>query len=225
MGTDHLGRDVLSRFLEGGRTILIVSLVGLALSYVVAIPLGLISGYRGRLFDLFSQRGSEILVAFPPLVALLILFTGLGNHVWVVVVGIILVTAPRVALIVRAATREVRVSGYVERAEARGEGVPAIVFREILPNIWTPILADFGTRLAATVAFIAGLTFLGFGPAPPAADWGVMVSENRAVMTVQPWAVVFPVLILVVLTLSLTLVGDSLSRGAARISDVKDRTT
>src|SRR5262249_5842644 len=118
LGTDYLGRDVLSRLLLGGRTILVVSLIGIALSYLIAIPVGLLAGYRGGVFDFLTQRGWEILIAFPALIVVLLLFAGAGNHLWVVVVGLIIVTVPRVALIIRSATSEVRVRGFVERAEA-----------------------------------------------------------------------------------------------------------
>ncbi|MGH9318276.1 MAG: ABC transporter permease [Vicinamibacteria bacterium] len=222
MGTDVLGRDALSRFLHGGDTVIVLSFLSTALGYIGGISIGLISGYnRGRL-DLVLMRVIDVALAFPSLILVLVLVAGLGPQLWLVVVGIAFTHMPRVARVVRGATQEVTVRSFVELAEARGERMPAILSREILPNIWTPILADFGIRLSTSVILIASLSFLGFGLQPPAADWALMVNENRPALTLQPYAVVFPVIAIGLLTIAVNLAADAFARAAGRSLDRRE---
>jgi peptide/nickel transport system permease protein len=120
-----------------------------------------------------------------------------------------LVQMPGISRIVRAATLEVSVRGYVEAAVARGERVPAILGREILPNITAPVVADFGLRFTYAIIIIASMNFLGLGLTPPAADWGLMVAENRQFIALNLWAVLAPAIMLAVLTVAVNLVGDA----------------
>jgi peptide/nickel transport system permease protein len=122
------------------------------------------------------------------------------------------VHVPGIARIVRAATLEVAVRSYVEAAVVRGEKTSALLRREILPNALGPIFADAGLRLTSSILLIASVNFLGLGLQPPAADWALMISENRGGITLQPWVIVVPALLLAALTISVNLVADAIAR-------------
>ena len=144
---------------------------------------------------------------------------GFGTSLTVVVIGVGLAGAPRVARLVRGAAMEMPLSSsFVEVADARGESRSYIVTREILPNILGPIGVDFGIRLASSIVVVAGVSFLGLGLQPPAADWGLIISENRSGLTLQPWAVVGPIAAIGFLTIGINLVIDGLRRGSRRRS-------
>jgi ABC-type dipeptide/oligopeptide/nickel transport system permease subunit len=222
-GTDSLGRDVLSRVLFGGSSVLTLSLVSIALTYLVGVQLGVLAGLSRRAFvDPLIMRLVDLLVTFPPLLLLLVLLSGAGEGFWVLVLGIALVLFPGVARVARSATAEVATTGYVEAATVRGERLPAIMYREVLPNIAPAILADLGVRFAAAVILAASVNFLGLGAQPPAADWGLMVSENRTVIATNVWAVALPALLLAVLTISVNLLADAYAHSLGR-SDGRSR--
>jgi len=219
MGTDVLGRDILSRFLHGGHTVIVLAVAATFLGYAGGITVGLVAGYdRGRV-DGFLMRVVDIGLAFPAIIFVLVLVAGVGASPTVLVAGVASTHVPRIARVVRGATQEIAVRSFVEAAEARGERTRFILFRELLPNIWTPILADFGPRFASSVLLVAALSFLGYGLQPPAADWALMINENRAGITQQPYAVAFPVIALRLLTLAVSLIGDGISRASGRSVD------
>lgn len=209
LGTDGLGRDVLSRVLHGGLTVIGLGLAAAAISYGFGVAIGLAAGYSRSLLDPFLMRGVDVLLAFPPLLFVLVLVTGAGTSVAVLVLAVGVVQLTGISRMVRAATLEVSVRGYVEAAVARGEGTPAVLRREILPNIVTPLLADFGLRFTYAIVLIASMNFLGLGLVPPTADWGLMVAENRQVISLNIWGVLAPALMLALLTVAVNLVGDA----------------
>lgn len=209
LGTDGLGRDVLSRVLHGGLTVIGLGLAAAVVSYLLGVVIGLTAGYSRTLLDPFFMRGVDVLLAFPPLLFVLVLVTGAGTSVAVLVFAVGIVQMTGISRMVRAATLEVSVRGYVEAAVARGERLPAILRREILPNIVTPLLADFGLRFTYAIVLIASMNFLGLGLVPPAADWGLMVAENRAIISLNMWAVVAPAAMLALLTIAVNLIGDA----------------
>ena len=218
LGTDGLGRDVLSRVLHGGGTVIGLGLAAATVSYLGGLAIGLTAGYSRRLLDAFLMRGMDVLLAFPPLLFALVLVTGAGTGVGVLILAVGLVQMPGISRIVRAATLEVSVRGYVEAAAARGEGVPAILRREILPNITAPVVADFGLRFTYAIIIIASMNFLGLGLTPPAADWGLMVAENRQFISLNLWAVLAPAIMLALLTVAVNLSGDAHVRMLGRSS-------
>jgi peptide/nickel transport system permease protein len=222
LGTDSLGRDVLSRVLWGGRSIVGLSLLATALAYVVGVTIGLVAGYKRRsLVDPLLMRAMDVLLAVPPLLLLLVLATGAGRSLPILVGGVVLVHVPSIARIVRAATQEASVRGYVEAAVARGEPTAAILRREILPNILGPVLADAGVRLTGSIIILAAVNFLGLGLQPPAADWALMISENRGGLTLQPWAVAVPALLIAFLTIAVNLVADAVARSLGTSTETK----
>jgi peptide/nickel transport system permease protein len=216
LGTDALGRDVLSRFLHGGRTLVAVAVLATVLSYSVGVTIGMIAGYRRRFVDIATITISDVMIAFPPIIFLLALVAAAGPRVSLAIVGIAAIHAPRVARIARVATIETAQYDFVEAAVARGESTLSVLRRDILPNIRVPILADMGPRLAYSVILFSSLSFLGLGPTPPAADWGLMISENRLALTTQPWAVVGPAIGLALLAIGVTLLADAVARAAGQ---------
>ena len=145
--------------------------------------------------------------------------TGVGPSAWVLVVGVAITHVPGISRIVRTATLEVSVRGYVEAAVARGERLTYILRREILPNIASPILADAGIRLTGSILLVASVNFLGLGLQPPAADWALMISENRGGLTIQAWASVVPIVLIAALTIAVNLVADAYARGLGQSTD------
>lgn len=212
LGTDFLGRDVLSRALWGGRSVL--GLAGLAtlLAYAGGIAIGLLAGYSRSLLDPVLMRGVDVLLSFPALIFLLVLVTGAGTSKTVLVLGVAIVQMPLVARIVRTATLEQSVRGFVEAAVARGERTAAILRREILPNIMGPLMADVGLRFTYAIILVASVNFLGLGLQPPDADWALIISENRGGLTLNPWVILVPAALISMLTISINLVGDAVAR-------------
>ena len=216
-GTDDLGRDVLSRFLSGGVSVLILSGVSTALGVVLGVAVGLIAAYsRGKLDDLL-MRSMDVLLSLPQIVFALVLAATVGPELWLLVVAVAVTTMPRAARVTRGAAVEVVEKDFVRAAEAIGLPRRRILFSEVLPNITSPLIVETTLRLTFNVAVVAGLSFLGFGLQPPAADWGLMINENRNGLTIQPWPVVLPVVAIALLTIGTSLVGDGVSRAAIGI--------
>lgn len=216
LGTDFLGRDVLSRVLWGGRSIVVLAGLATLIAYLVGATIGLVAGYSRSFLDPLLMRAMDVLLAFPPILFLLVLATGAGSSPAVVVIGIATIHVPGVARLIRTATLDASVRGYVEAAVARGERLRYLLFREILPNIRGVIVADGGPRLTVSILLVASLNFLGLGLQPPAADWALMISENRVNLTIQPWAVVAPAVLIAILTIAVNIVADEVSRGIGR---------
>lgn len=219
LGTDFLGRDVLTRVLYGGRTVLLLGGSATLIAYVIGGAVGLICGYLRGGVDAVLMRAMDVLLAFPPLLFLLVLATGAGGGALPAVAGVAAVQVPGIARIIRAATLEVAGRGYVEAASIRGERTSYVLTREIMPNIASTIVADGGPRLTVSILAIASLTFLGVGVQPPTADWALMMTENRSGLTFQPWAVIAPALALAVLTVGVNLLADSVARSLSRSTD------
>lgn len=216
LGTDQLGRDVLTRVLWGGRSVLFLAFLATALAYAAGLAIGLIAGYTGSFVDQLLMRGVDVLLAFPGLILILLLITGLGSGNGALVLSVAVLQAPGIARVIRTVTLEQSVRGFVEAAVARGESTPAILRREILPNIVGPISADIGLRFTFSILIIASVNFLGLGLEPPAADWGLMVSENRQGIALNPWAVLVPAIMIALLTISLNLIVDAVARNQGR---------
>lgn len=211
LGTDLLGRDVLSRVLSGGRSVLLYSSIAALLAYLGALSVGLVAGYFGGWLDQVLMRVVDLLLAFPMMVFVLIVATGIGRGIGPVVLATAIIQLPAIARIVRTATLEQAVRGFVEAAVARGESAFSVLRREILPNIARPLSADIGLRFTWSVLLIASVNFLGLGLQPPAADWGLMVSENRQGVETNPAALLVPAAMLGLLTVGMNLLSDSIA--------------
>ena len=212
LGTDFLGRDVLSRLLWGGRSVVALAGIATVLAYLCGLVVGLLAGYRRSLLDPILMRSADILLSFPALLFLLILITGLGTSEAALVIGVAVIQTPQISRIIRAATLAQSVRGFVEAAVARGERTTAILQRELLPNIVGPITADIGLRFTYSIILIASVNFLGLGLQPPAADWGLMISENRSGLSLNSYAVLAPAILIAALTIAVNMVGDAVAR-------------
>jgi peptide/nickel transport system permease protein len=212
LGTDFLGRDVLSRVLWGGWSVLALGTAATLIAYAVGGTIGLVAGSTRRVADGFLMRGMDLLLVFPPLLFLLVLAAGLGTGETVLIIGIAIIQIPGIARLVRAATVEASVRGYVEAAEARGETARAIMLREIAPNIVAPVVADLGLRFTFSILLVAAANFLNIGLQPPDADWSLMISENRVFISLNPFVILAPAALLAMLTVGVNLVGDAVAR-------------
>jgi peptide/nickel transport system permease protein len=222
-GTDYLGRDALSRFLWGGRSVLGLSVAATLLGLVAGIAIGLVAAYARNWLDDVLMRAMDVLLAFPQIVFVLLLISTLGPQLWLIVLTVAASHAPRVARVVRAAAAEVLTRDFVLSAEALGESRWWILSGEVLANISSPLLVEFGLRLTYSIGLVAAVSFLGFGLQPPAADWGLMINENRQALTIQPWPVVLPVIAVGLLTIGTNLITDGIARAAIRLGRSSDR--
>jgi peptide/nickel transport system permease protein len=217
LGADNLGRDVLSRFLWGGRSILGLSVLATALGLALGVSVGLIAAYTRSILDDVLMRAMDVILAFPSIVLALVVIAMIGPKLWLLVLVVGLTTMPRVARVTRGASLEIVERDFVQAAEVLGESRARILGGEILPSITSPLMVEASLRLTYSIGLIASLSFLGFGLQPPAADWGLMINENRQALTIQPWGAVMPVIAIALLTIGTSLIGDGLSRAAIGI--------
>ncbi|MET9709355.1 ABC transporter permease [Nocardiopsis alba] len=216
-GGDNRGRDVLTRFLWGGWTLLLLAGAAAGIGVAAGTVVGIVAGYRRGWVDDVLMRTNDVLLAFPQLIAALLVMSIIGPKVWLIVAVIAVSHMPRVARVIREATRKVIEQDYVKAAEAIGLPRWRIMVVEILPNVTSPLLVELGLRLTYSIGVVAVLGFLGMGLQPPTADWGLMINENRQGMAVQPWAVALPVTAIAILTVGANLITDGLSRAAIGI--------
>lgn len=217
LGADNLGRDVLSRFLWGGRSILGLSVLATALGLALGVSVGLFAAYTRSILDDVLMRAMDVILAFPSIVLALVVIAMIGPKLWLLVLVVGLTTMPRVARVTRGASLEIVERDFVQAAEVLGESRTRILGGEILPSITSPLMVEASLRLTYSIGLIASLSFLGFGLQPPAADWGLMINENRQALTIQPWGAVMPVIAIALLTIGTSLIGDGLSRAAIGI--------
>jgi peptide/nickel transport system permease protein len=222
-GTDVLGRDVLSRFLYGGRSVLGLAVASTALGVGLGLVIGLSAAYAGGVADEVMMRTADVFLAFPQIVLALLVVSSLGPKLWLIVVTVAISHAPRVARVMRGAAQQVVERDFVKAAEAVGEKRRRILFSELLPNVTSPLLVEIGLRLTYSIALVAGISFLGAGLQPPHADWGLMINENRQGLTIQPWGAVMPVIAIALLTIGTSLIGDGVSRAALGIEGGGER--
>jgi peptide/nickel transport system permease protein len=216
-GADAIGRDVLSRFLHGGLTVLWLSAAATLLGVVAGVIVGLVAAYARNWLDDVLMRGNDVVLAFPQIVLVLLAVSAIGPKLWLIVVTVGITHAPRVARVMRGAAQEVVERDFVKAAEAVGEKRSRIVFGELLPNVTSPLLVELGLRMTYSIGLVAAVSFLGFGLQPPTADWGLMINENRLSITVQPWAVLLPILAIGLLTVGTNLITDGIARAAIGI--------
>jgi peptide/nickel transport system permease protein len=213
-GADALGRDVLSRFLHGGLTVLWLAAVATVLGVVLGVAVGLVAAYARNWLDDVLMRANDVVLAFPQIIFVLLAVSAIGPKLWLIVLCVGLTHAPRVARVMRGAAQEVVERDFIQAAEAVGEKRSRIIFGELLPNVTSPLLVELGLRMTYSIGLVAAISFLGFGLQPPTADWGLMINENRLSITVQPWAVLLPVLAIGLLTVGTNLVTDGIARAA-----------
>jgi peptide/nickel transport system permease protein len=217
LGTDVLGRDVLSRVFDGGRTVVWMSIAAASLGMFIGTSVALIAGTSRSLIDDLLMRTMDVLLALPVIIFAVLFISLLGPKDWLVVVLVGIGHGPQVARTARGATVEVVQRDFVRAAQALGASRRKIVLGEVLPNIITPLTVEFGLRIVWSIAAIAALSFLGYGIQPPAADWGLMINENRTALATQPWAVIAPMLCIAAFAFSVNLVTEGLGRTVAGV--------
>ncbi|MGH6881322.1 MAG: ABC transporter permease [Hypericibacter sp.] len=218
LGADILGRDTLSRVLDGGYKILALAAIATMLGVMGGALLGMMAGYLKGLLDEITMRLLDVAMAFPQTILALLFVSIIGPKLWLITLLVAVIHAPQVARVARAATLRVVEEDFVRFAEVIGMSGWKIMTREIFPNIVNPLMVEFGLRFTYSIALIAGLSFLGFGQQPPAADWGLMINENRIGMGQNPWPVVVPILLIALLTIGMNLFTDALARAAMGFS-------
>jgi peptide/nickel transport system permease protein len=210
LGTDHLGRDVLSRLFWGTQTVILLAPVSVLLGILIGAPLGLISGYVGGRIDAVIMRFIDILLSFPTLLIYILIITSVGASVFNVVIAIALGSIPPIARIVRSLVLDERTKDYVNAARLRGERRSYILLWEILPNVSGPIIVDSCIRVGYAIMAIGSLGFLGLGIPPPTPDWGGMINEGRKWVFMMPWVVLAPAMALSSVVIGLNLLADGL---------------
>ncbi len=229
LGTDHLGRDILSRLMQGTQVILLktrlpnggvipggVAIWGVLGSLLVGTLLGLNAGYRGGWYDQTIMQFLDALIAFPVIVLYLVVIAALGRGDLVVILAITVTGAPGVARLARGLTLDIRTRDYIRAAETRGESSWYIMFKEILPNVFSPLFVDAMLRVGYAIFMIGTLGFLGIGLPPPDPDWGNMVNEARKNIFSNPIAVIWPALAISTLVIGLNLFADGLREEITR---------
>jgi peptide/nickel transport system permease protein len=213
-GGDFLGRDVLSRVLAGGWQLLLMAVIATVIGLVAGAAAGVSAAYlRGR-SDGLIMRAVDVILAFPQLVFALLLVSILGARLWLIVLAVGLTHAPAVARVLRSATLDICERDYVKVAELQGMRPAAVMVKEILPSLSSPLMVEAGLRLTYSIIVMAGLAFLGFGQPPPAPNWGTMINENRAGLSLNPWAVIVPAAVIALLTVGTNLLTDAVGRVA-----------
>jgi len=192
LGTDHLGRDILSRILWGARPVLVIAPLAVLGAAALGSLLGLAAGYYGRWIDLVITRACDIVLSFPVIILYMIILAHFGSSAWNIIGVLTLTKAPIIARIVRGMTLDLREREYVAAAKMRGESALYIMLVEILPNARGPLVVDMCLRTGYNVIIIGALGFLGIGLPPPDPDWGGMVKDTYGMMMVWPHMALFP---------------------------------
>ncbi len=210
LGTDRYGRDIFSRVIHGAQLTVTMAGTGTIIGVAIGLIIGLFTGYIGGWFDEILMRITDIVMSFPALLLAMLVVAALGSNEINAVLSIGIVFIPKVARVVRSATLGLRNVQFVEAAEVRGESNSYIIFREILPNIWPPVIVEMCIRLSYAVLLVVSLSYLGLGAQPPAPDWGLMIAKERAFMVSAPWVVFAPAGAIVLLIIAVNLLGDGM---------------
>ena len=217
LGTDYLGQDVLSRFLSGGLTILVLAVVSTAIGLVAGLAIGLVAAYSRNWLDDVLMRGMDVIMAFPQIMLALVAVSLVGPKNWVTITAIALTTAPRVARVARGAAQPVVERDFIGATEAMGMSRARIIGGELFPNILGPMMVEASLRLTYSIAVIAALAYLGLANDPNGANWGTMIQQNQLALASQPWGALLPILAIALLTMGTGLIGDGIARTAAGI--------
>ncbi|MNW26010.1 Glutathione transport system permease protein GsiD [compost metagenome] len=212
LGTDQLGRDVLSRLISAAQVSMLVGFATVALYVVVGTIIGLLSAYYGGWLDMMFMRVTDVVMAFPFMMVILVVVSVVGPSIWTLVIVLALFSWPSVARLVRGSVLSLKQSDYVKAAVTLGLNTPRIIFRHILPNAIAPIIVNATFGVAAAILTESGLSFLGMGVQPPLASWGNMLSDAQSItiLSEKPWLWVPPGLMILLTVLSINFVGDGL---------------
>ena len=210
MGTDQLGRDVLSRIIMGARPTLLVPFIVVALAILVGAPLGAIAGFRGGWIDTVIMRITDLFLSFPSLLLAIAITAALGRGLTNAALALVISWWPWYTRLVRGIAVSIRQSDFIEAAYAVGLTRMQIIRKHILPNSITPIVVQATIDLGIVIIAMGGLAFLGLGTQPPKPDWGLMIAEGRSVLLSAWWVATFPGLAIFIVVFSFNLIGDGL---------------
>lgn len=220
LGTDYLGRDVLSRLLYGARTTLFLAAAATAIAFLTGVIAGTVAGVLGGRWDMAMSRVNDVFFGFPQIMLALVIISALGPSYAVLILTVGFIEGTRVYRIARALAQTIMTMDFVQIARARGERLPWVVWNEVLPNAVAPLATDLGLRFTYAILLLSSLSFLGLGVQPPTADWGMMVRENLTGLYFGAPAAFLSALAIFSVTLSVNhLVDLSLSRMHREISD------
>lgn len=208
LGTDNIGRDILSRVISGARTTIGLALITTLLSFAIGVSMGIFAAVAGPRVDAVLSRVVDMFLSIPVLIMALIVLTALGSSIPTLILTIALLDSTRVYLVARAVAVDVATRDFVDVARLRGESLPWIMAHEILPNALPPLISEFGLRFCFNFLYVASLSFLGLGVQPPQADWGGMVRENGQAITFGILAPIWPAMAIAIVTVAVNLIVD-----------------
>ena len=210
LGTDHNGRDIFTRLVHGTSITLYIGFLSVVVGLAIGVPLGVLSGYYGKILDSFIMRCIDVLLAFPGILLAIALVSVLGGSITNVIIAVGIFSVPGFARIVRGSTMAVRKLEYIDAIRALGASDLRIIILHILPNIVSPIIVQATIRIAIAILIASGLSFLGLGAQPPTPEWGAMLSQGRSYMFDHPHVALYPGLAIVFAVLAFNLFGDGL---------------
>jgi ABC-type dipeptide/oligopeptide/nickel transport system permease subunit len=210
LGTDDVGRDMLTRLAVGARYSLMMGVIAIGLSAAIGVPVGLIAGYRTGWWDTAAMRIVDVLMVLPTFVLAVAIVSVLGSGIWSVIIAVAVTTTPAFARLTRAIALTLREQDFVSAARVSGAGDFRILTRHILPNSLPPLIVQASLGIGTTILIAAALGFLGLGVQPPTPEWGAMLSRGRTYMSSAPHLVLFPGLAIALVVLGFNLIGDSL---------------
>lgn len=210
LGTDELGRDILSRIIYGARYSLLIGVISISIALLLGIFLGVVAGYFGGRIDLLLMRLIDILLAFPYILLAIAIVAILGPDLQNAMLAISIVNVPRFARIIRSSVLTIKENEFIQAAKALGASDLRIIVRHLLPNCLGPLIVQSTLSMASAILSAAGLSFLGLGAQPPTPEWGAMLSDARSALQIAPWVVTFPGLAIMLNVLGFNLLGDGL---------------
>lgn len=210
LGTDELGRDILSRIIYGARYSLLIGVISISIALLLGIFLGVVAGYFGGRVDLLLMRLIDILLAFPYILLAIAIVAILGPDLQNAMLAISIVNVPRFARIIRSSVLTIKENEFIQAAKALGASDLRIIVRHLLPNCLGPLIVQSTLSMASAILSAAGLSFLGLGAQPPTPEWGAMLSDARSALQIAPWVVTFPGLAIMLNVLGFNLLGDGL---------------
>lgn len=216
LGADYLGRDLFSRILFGAQLTIGMAVTATIIASACGAALGIFAAVRGGWTDLVVSRAMDTIHSFPTLMLALVVIAAVGPSVPTLIVLTGLIYSTSVFRIARALGMDAVVMDYVQVARARGEGTGWVLFHEILPNVFVPLLVDFGIRLSSAILFLGSLSFLGLGVQPPMADWGSLVRENMPGLVAGSLAAIYPALCIAAFSVSVNLIVDDVAAKSGR---------